>query len=87
MEILLKNELCDCSLSSYGSSTNLTGTPINLYVEYNDVATGPLQHLYPNNNNIESTNRSYLQILCRPTDDNPDGSIRRVSRGVFVELI
>ena len=34
------------ALSAYGSSTNLTGTPINLYLDYN--GAGPTSHSYPN---------------------------------------
>ena len=34
------------ALSSYGSSTNLTGTPINLYLEYE--SNGPSSSSYPN---------------------------------------
>lgn len=35
LEALKQNFVIARALSSYGSSTNLTGTPINLYVEYN----------------------------------------------------
>ena len=35
LESLKQNFVIGRALSSYGSSTNLTGTPINLYVEYN----------------------------------------------------
>ena len=35
LEALQQNFVISRALSSYGSSTNLTGTPINVYVEYN----------------------------------------------------
>ena len=35
LEALKQNFIIARALSSYGSSTNLTGTPINLYIEYN----------------------------------------------------
>lgn len=38
LESLKQNFVIGRALSSYGSSTNLTGTPINLYVEYNTAA-------------------------------------------------
>ena len=44
LEALKQNFIIARALSSYGSSTNLTGTPINLYVEYN-AATKPTETL------------------------------------------
>ena len=40
IDALKQNFVIGRALSSYGSSTNLTGTPINLYLEYN-TAGGP----------------------------------------------
>jgi hypothetical protein len=46
LESLKQNFVIGRALSSYGSSTNLTGTPINLYVEYNTAAgTDPAETL------------------------------------------
>lgn len=40
-----QNFIIGRSLSAYGSSTNLTGTPINVYLEYN--GAGPVSTSYP----------------------------------------
>ena len=40
-----QNTVIARALSAYGSSTNLTGTPINLYIDYN--GQGPVSHSYP----------------------------------------
>lgn len=78
---LKQNFVIGRALSAYGSSTNLTGTPINLYLEYS--RNGPVSTAYPDATAAISTAGTGYTTTVSPALVSPTGG---TGQGMKLEL-
>lgn len=79
---LKQNFIIGRALSAYGSSTNLTGTPINLYLEYAE--NGPVSTSFPNATAAISIAGTGYTTTVSPALVSPTGG---TGQGMKLELI